>query len=73
MSASEPGSIQFADLQRLFLSESPDLAESVMKFLEQDDPVPDSRPAGAITLSDYKQSMGGRMRSGMMKWFTSIA
>ena len=62
MSASEPGSIQFADLQRLFLSESPDLAESVMKFLEQDDPVPDSRPAGAITLSDYKQSMGGRMR-----------
>ena len=34
MSASEPGSIQFADLQRLFLSESPDLAESVMKFLE---------------------------------------
>lgn len=63
MHASEPASSQpigLADLQLLAQSESPDLSDAILAFLEQDDPPTRNVPSGALTVSTYKRQIDRR-------------
>lgn len=60
MYASEPASslpIGLPDLQLLARSESPDLADAILAFLDQEDPSPKATPTGALTLQGYKRQI----------------
>lgn len=63
MHASEPASSQpigLSDLQLLAQSESPDLADAILAFLEQDDPPVYNVPSGALTLATYRRQLDRR-------------
>lgn len=63
MYASESASslpIGLSDLRLLLQSDSPDLADAILAFLEQDDPAPRMVPTGALTVSAYKRQIDRR-------------
>ena len=62
MHASEPASSQpiGPPTQLLAQSESPDLSDAILAFLEQDDPPTRNVPSGALTVSTYKRQIDRR-------------